>query len=147
MPSLKEIKAAVINSKRISPTKAAAKKSTLSTEYVVDSDAEDETDNSDSSEDLLPLPVKPGVKQPSQTPTSIPPQPKKTYPAPKAASVSPAQSDGESESGNESVSTNASESQSGSDSQEDSSVSSEPESGKGAVSGRRNSPTVEQSKR
>lgn len=117
MPSLKKLKEAVVAAKKNSPKKTG-KSSMLSKEYIEETDAEDESTESDSSVETapksttkkaIPLPTLPskGLNGPVQT--------KPSSSAPKAASVAPSESDSESKSGSESESTASSGSEDTSD--------------------------------
>lgn len=146
MPSLKKLKEAVVAAKKNSPKKTG-KPSMLSNEYIEETDAEDESTESDSSVEnapkststkATPLPtmLSKGINGPVQT--------KPLSSAPKAASLAPSQSDSESNSGSESESESAASSGS-EDTSEDSPTTENKEKGSDPV--RLNSTIVTGTKR
>ncbi|KAI9878248.1 MAG: hypothetical protein M1830_001471 [Pleopsidium flavum] len=139
MPSLKMMKTAVVAAKKVPPAKISkntAKPSTLSAEYVRDSDSEGESDSFDSSDENAPVPIVPKAERPP------PPQRKAQIPSKPSSSALRATSPSDSESESESE-----ESEGSSGSEDSSTDSSDIGKHKGADSERSKSPPVTASKR
>lgn len=141
MSSLKKLKEVVVAARKDAPKKSG-RSSMLSTEYVEETDAEDDSDGSDSSSEIAPDSISIKTNNPT-----VPDRkglngsalPKASTTAPKAVSV--ASSDSESNTGSESESTHSS------GSEDSSSDSAGDNKGKGSGSVTTNSATATGAKR